>query len=255
MLFICGVTTAQTAGSDTVTTPLSRTEMTVSPDDTRPAIPGTSPELHPSVTPSEPDYTPPAYDEHILHTSGSDALLSESALSAPNDSLTLPSLNRYGQMRLCSFPIDLCGNYDWQLHRGLNLSIGASVFATFGKHFHSTGFGQNITAMYATPLNNRLTLAVGGYFNNIYWNSTPCRDAGLSAVLGYRFDEHWEAYIYGQKSIMNNRMPMPIYDMSDIGDRIGAAVRYNINENMSIQVSVSTGETHHPHPRPHDIRP
>lgn len=58
-------------------------------------------------------------------------------------------------------------------------------------------------------------------------------------MLGYKFDEHWEGYIFGQKSLVNTRMPLPLYDIGNIGDRIGAAIKYNFNPSFSIQVSVS----------------
>ena len=93
--------------------------------------------------------------------------------------------------------------------------------------------------MYAIPVNNKLSIALGGYLNNIYWAHDAYRDAGLSAIIGYKFDEHWEGYLFGQKSLVNKRMPMPLYDMSHIGDRFGAAVKYNFNPNFSIQVTVS----------------
>lgn len=161
-----------------------------------------------------------------------------------NDTLHLPQLNRYGQARIGMYPMEWCGTYNWDLHRGLNINIGASVFAILGKHspYKGAGFGQNISAMYAVPLTGKLSFAAGGYLNNMYWAHSSYRDAGVNAVLGYKFDEHWEAYLYGQKSLTNKRMPMPLYDMSSLGDRVGAAVRYNFNPNFSIQVSVSTGD-------------
>lgn len=164
------------------------------------------------------------------------------------DSLSLPPLNRYGGMRLCSCPTDFFGLYDWDLHKGLNVNLGLSVFATFGKHApKGAGFSQNIAAMYAVPLTGRLSLAVGGYFNNISWTGHIYRDAGFNAMLGYRFNERWEAYLYGQKSMTNNRIPMPLYDMGDMGDRIGAAVRYNVSPSFSIQMSVSRSEDRGPY--------
>ena len=73
----------------------------------------------------------------------------------------------------------------------------------------------------------------------MYWANSTFRDAGLTAVLGYKFDEHWEGYLYAQKSIVTNT-PIPLYiqDLNDMGDRIGAAVRYNFSPNFSVQVSV-----------------
>lgn len=160
------------------------------------------------------------------------------------DSLHLPALNTNGQVQPFHLsPLYWGGWYNWNLHRGLNINLGASVFAQFGKNaHHGAGFTQSISAMYAMPITSKLSFAVGGYFNNIYWAHDSFRDTGLSAVLGYRFNEHWEAYLYGQKSLVDNqRIPYPLYDMQSLGDRIGTAVKYNFNPNFSIQLSVEQG--------------
>ena len=186
------------------------------------------------------------------------------------DSLNLPEMNQYGQPQdISRYPLGFGGLYGWGLHKGLNVQLGASVFTQFGKGaHHGVGFQQNIALMYAAPITNKLSVAVGGYLNNINFAGDNWRDAGLQAVLGYRFNDHWEAYVYGQKSItsnINNRLRyslsdgwygggtggfggfsqnfygMPsysLYDLTNLGDRIGATVRYNFNNNMSIEVSV-----------------
>ena len=118
---------------------------------------------------------------------------------APADSLHLPMLNRFGQAYINMYPYSWFGLYDWQLHKGLNVSLGASVFAVFGDSpWKGAGFAQSISAMYAVPITDKLSFAVGGYMNNVYWSHDPYRDAGINAVLGYKFDEHWEGYIFGQ---------------------------------------------------------
>ena len=156
------------------------------------------------------------------------------------DSLHLPVLDSFGRTYINMYPYSWYSLYDWQLHKGLNLNLGASVFASFGDSpWKGVGFTQSMAAMYAVPLTGKLSLAVGGYINNIYWSRDAYHDAGLNAVLGYKFDEHWEGYLFGQKSLVTTRMPLPLYDIGNIGDRIGAAVRYNFNPNFSIQVSVT----------------
>ena len=129
----------------------------------------------------------------------------------------------------------------WDVHEGLNMSVGASVFAEFGKGArHGAGFAQNITALYVAPLSDKLTLSLGGYFNNMYWQHANYHGAGVTAALGYQFDEHWEAWVFAQKSFTPRRYPLPLYDINQqVGDRIGAAVRYNFSPNFSVQVSVS----------------
>ena len=163
---------------------------------------------------------------------------------AERDSLHLPWLNHNGKvMSPGYFGRYFGGWHSWDLHKGLK----ASVFAEFGRHArHGAGFGQHLSAMYAVPLTDRLSVAVGGYMNHLYWQHNAMHDAGLSAVLGYKFDEHWEAYLYGQKSIVANGFtPYSFYGMAETGDRIGAAVKYNFNPSFSIQVSVERG--HWPH--------
>ena len=160
------------------------------------------------------------------------------------DTLHLPTLTADGHvMPMARYPFyhyGWGGWNTWDLHEGLNVSLGAAIVAQFGKHArHGAGFGQNISAMYALPVTPRLSLAVGGYMNQLYWGGDVVRDAGVTAVMGYRFDDHWEAFLYGQKSLAGEkRMPMPFYDMGILGDRIGAAVRYNFNPSFSVEVSV-----------------
>lgn len=155
------------------------------------------------------------------------------------DSLCLPSLDAFGRVPIGLYPMGFGGLYNWDLHEGLNVNLGASVFGAFGKNApRGAGFGQNISAMYAIPLTNKWSLAIGGYFNNMYWDNRSFRDGGLNAVVGYKFDEHWEAYLYGQKSIVNKPMPLPLYDINGLGDRIGAAVKYKFNDKFSVTVSV-----------------
>ena len=62
-------------------------------------------------------------------------------------------------------------------------------------------------------------------------------------MLGYKLNERWELYLYGQKSLAqrNAFVPLAVYDMGNIGDRIGAAVKYNVSPNVSVQVSVEQG--------------
>ena len=110
-----------------------------------------------------------------------------------DSTLIAPSLPRYA---------GACG-----LHDGLNVSVGLSAFMTSGNNVpHRGGFTQTISATYLTPLtkNKKLWLAGGGYLNHMNWGGDSYRDAGLYAILGYRFNEHWEAYVYGQLSLNSN---------------------------------------------------
>lgn len=95
----------------------------------------------------------------------------------------------------------------WGLHQGLNFSVDLSAFATFGKHVpHRGGFSQVINATYLTPLtkDNKLWVALGGYVTNTNYGSDNYHDGGLYGIMGYKFNEHWEAYVYGQFSVAGN---------------------------------------------------
>lgn len=161
------------------------------------------------------------------------------------DSLHLPVLNSLGQMRpmgyIGYYPMLWDGFHNWNLHEGLNVTLGASVFAQFGKHARrGAGFSQQVALQYAEPLTDKLSLAVGGYLTNVNWQHESFRDVGLSAVLGYQFNEKWEAYVYGQKSLVqsSNFMPRSLYEMEQLGDKIGAAVKYNFSPSFSMQLGV-----------------
>lgn len=96
----------------------------------------------------------------------------------------------------------------WRLHKGLNVNIGASVFANFGKGMggNGAGFSQDVTLMYVTNLSKKATLAIGGYINNCTYAGTNYTTGGINALLGYRWNEHWSGYVYVQKAINNNHI-------------------------------------------------
>ena len=170
-------------------------------------------------------------------------------LGALNDSLHIPTLDMLGHRPIIGlYPLMGWGLSDWNLHQGLNVSVGASVFSQFGRHacHHGAGFTQQVAAMYAVPLTSKLSIAFGGYYDHINWAHQSSHDAGINAVVGYMFNPNWEAYLYAQKSLTHSKMPMPLYYMGDMGDRIGAAVKYNFNPSVSVELNVEY------HDFPHD---
>ena len=82
--------------------------------------------------------------------------------------------------------------------------------AGFGKHApKGAGFAQSLQATYLTPINNKLSLMVGGYISNLNWGDLNARYAGIYGELSYQFNEHWEAHVYGQKNIAGNTGYIP----------------------------------------------
>lgn len=163
----------------------------------------------------------------------------------PYDSLHLPRLNWRGQMPLSFYPFWgwMSGPGSWSLHEGLNMSLSASVFASLGdSNYLGTGFSQDISAMYAMPLSKKLSLAMGGFFSNVSFDHGTLRYGGLSGVLSYRFNDRWEAHLYGQKSLMDTNRQMPWWGMGNIGDRIGAGVIYHVSPTFFFEVNVEYHE-------------
>jgi len=188
--------------------------------------------------------------------------------------MNLPQVNENGQVQTSpTYYHPYWGAYwepSWRLHKGLNVNVGASVFASSGSGHSGAGFSQDISLMYVTNLSKKATLAVGGYFNNVTWDGTNYTTAGVSALFGYRFNEHWSAYAFVQKA-MNSGNIVPAYgpyygsmgygygypygmgyagcyggygsafygrDASRYMDRIGGGVRYEWGENNFVQIQV-----------------
>lgn len=163
--------------------------------------------------------------------------------------------------------------YGWGLHEGLNVSLGLNAFVTSGKHVpHRGGFGQNLSLSYLTPLtkDRKLWLNVGGSLNHTTWGGDSYRDGSVYAMLGYRFNDRWEAYIYGQLSLCNNYDQLYSryygYGPCSLGygpyalgmswggyglmngamgfggipgaNVVGAGVKYNVNRNFSIGFNI-----------------
>lgn len=135
------------------------------------------------------------------------------------------------------------------LHQGLNVSLDLSAFATFGKGAHGGGFGQRLTAAWLQPLGRHGWVAAGGYINHLNWNGNSYTSGGLTAEVGYQFNEHWAAYVYGQKSLVNQGCAgYPLYGYGawgcspymtgELGDKLGAAVRWTPNRTFSVEISV-----------------
>ena len=131
----------------------------------------------------------------------------------------------------------LTGFSDWRLHQGLNVSLSASAIWGLG-HPGGSGFANSLSLMYAGSVTPKLSFAIGGYTSFLDYGGRQMRDAGLSALLAYQIDEHWEASAFIKKSFAQPRLSPQLYWLSDVGDKIGASVQYHFNPSFSIGVSV-----------------
>lgn len=147
----------------------------------------------------------------------------------------------------------------YSLHEGMNVSMDLSAMVQSGKHARSgVGFRQRVDATYVMPLSKHWWATAGGYLDHVSWGGDSYLSEGLYGELGYQFNEHWSASIYAQKSLYNRNVGggYPYYGYGgyygrhsfglygpwdytgNLGDKIGAAVRWTPNRNFSIGVSV-----------------
>ena len=157
----------------------------------------------------------------------------------PDTTFSLPPLTYRGTIATYPYLGGFTGFGNWDLHPGINASLSASAIFGLGRN-SSSGFANSAAVMYAGQLMPKLSFSIGGYTSFLDYGRHHMKDAGFSAMLNYRFDEHWEAAVFAQKSLMQPRMPMQNmwWLGADFGDKIGAMVKYNINPHFSVQLSV-----------------
>lgn len=177
------------------------------------------------------------------HLSAQDEVLApmESFSHEPQvDTLSLPPLTYRGTIAHYPYYLSpMMGFGDWSLHAGLNASFSASAIFGLG-HNAGSGFANSLALAYAGNLTPKLSYSLGGYTSFLEYSGYQVKDAGLTAMLNYRFDEHWEAALLGQKSVIQPNIAPSLYwmGMGDIGDKIGASLRYNLNPQFSFGLSV-----------------
>lgn len=164
----------------------------------------------------------------------------EQGVLMPDTTFSLPPLTYRGTIATYPYLGNMFTGFgNWELHPGLNASLSASAIFGLGENSGS-GFANSMAVMYAGQIMPKLSYSIGGYSSFLDWGRHQMKDAGLTAMLNYRIDEHWEAAVFAQKSMMQPSMPLRQmwWLGADFGDKIGASIKYNINPNVSIQVSV-----------------
>lgn len=191
--------------------------------------------------------------------------------------MNLPVVDENGQVQTpaTDYYYPFWGGYgwnSWRLHKGLNVNLGASAFVTSGHGTHA-GFTQDVSLMYVTNLSKKATLAVGGYINNLIYRGDNYTTAGISALFGYRFNEHWSAYAFVQKAFTSDNIyPLMGYGRPYWGgyygygyaravgmsygpwdnrfmDRIGGGVTYEWGEHNQNSISIQVEYDHMPEQR------
>ena len=163
-------------------------------------------------------------------------------LTAPLPSLSAPSFNMYGIT-----PFDY-GFATWQLHRGLNASIGMHLTISPDKYMPSgAGFGQDAAFLYAMPLTSRLSVAGGIYASNMNWGFLKYRNVGVTGMAAYRLTDRVSIYAYGNKSLMPHRS-LHAWPLPNFGeDRLGGMLNFKVGESSSISFGVEGRRNGYPY--------
>jgi hypothetical protein len=156
----------------------------------------------------------------------------------PDSTFSLPPLTSRGTIAHFPYLYHLYSPFgEWALHPGLNGSLSASAIFGLGEHAQS-GFANSAAFMYADNLAPKLSFAMGGYSSFLDYGSHQMKDTGLTAMLNYQWNSHWDTAIFLQKSLMQPRVSPEMWWMQDIGDKIGASVRYTPAPGFSLHLSV-----------------
>lgn len=182
------------------------------------------------------------YKEPISYKGGGQ--IDEQLVRQP-DSLNLPAVSSTtgtpASFSPSYYPSYYWGFNDWNLHSGLNTSLNFGAMAQFGHHAYSgVGFNSDVAMMYAMPVSKRLSVAVGGYISRIDWGGYSYTDAGISGMVNYAINDKMNVCAYGQKSLTNPKVPFPMYDYGNAGDKFGAMFQYKPSSSVYLSVSIQS---------------
>lgn len=90
------------------------------------------------------------------------------------------------------------GGSFWNIHKGLNAQVDAGVMVGFGKNnpFHGTSFFTNLSLLYAQPVSERWTVAVGGEVSKFRMWNDDILTARVDAMANYKINERLDAAVF-----------------------------------------------------------
>lgn len=128
----------------------------------------------------------------------------------------------------------------WNLHEGFNAQIEAGVMVGFGKNnpFHGASFFTDISLMYALPVNDRWSLAIGGDVSRFrIWNSDVV-NTRIEALANYKINDRLDATLYGIHTLAPLTSDSHLYaPFLDRCSSIGAGLTWKANESISLGIS------------------
>lgn len=142
------------------------------------------------------------------------------------------------------------GGYQWDLHKGMNVSLSASAFVTSGnrQYFPGSGFSTDASMMYVMPVNKKLTVAVGGYASTNNFGRYQFNDFGIQGMAAYHFNDKLNLYAYGRYSFINPKIPYPVRAMAPFlksSSTFGGVLDYKVTPSIRFQVGIRSDQYHY----------
>lgn len=139
------------------------------------------------------------------------------------------------------------GGYQWDLHKGMNVSLSASAFVSSGNHqyFPGSGYSTDASMMYVMPVNKKLTVAVGGYVSTNSFGRYSFNDFGVQGMAAYHFNDKLNLYAYGRYSFINPKIPYPVRAMAPFlksSSTIGGVLDYKVTPSIRVQVGIRSDQ-------------
>lgn len=140
------------------------------------------------------------------------------------------------------------GGYQWDLHKGMNVSLSASAFVTSGhnQYFPGSGYSTDASMLYVMPVNKKLTVAVGGYVStNNFGRYGSFNDFGIQGMAAYQFNDKLNLYAYGRYSFINPKIPYPVRAMAPFlksSSTVGGVLDYKVTPSIRLQVGIRSDQ-------------
>lgn len=131
--------------------------------------------------------------------------------------------------------------------KNLSVNVTAQVFANSGSRmFRGVGFNQSVDLDYHIDLSPKATLTIGGNLSNTTFRGNNYFNGNVHALLDYRFNDHFNAWFYAQKSFQNNQAPFWLSNYDNNVDRIGGGARYTFKPGSFIEINVEASRYNGP---------
>ena len=134
----------------------------------------------------------------------------------------------------------------WNIHEGLNAQIGAGVTIGWGKNnpFRGGSFFTDVSLLYAKPLSDRWTMAVGTTFSRFRFFDDTMLLGSVYGMANYQFNERLSGTIYGSyTSPFGSSSSFSKYSaLSERCAEVGAELNYRFNNDIMLGIGFSVVE-------------